>query len=349
MAQEQQVSLAQGPEPIRARGFERSVEDAFQQLPGLGGGQGLELEAGQVLVLPQGRDRVRSLFPGTEGDQDRGRPSDDQAVHHHRGELVELMGVVDDHQRRGPGRRAQRSRRAAHELGRVGAQVAECPFQRTERRKPGRGRRVDPADVGPGPRRLLHRLAGQPGFPDSDRAGQHDPAGRLPRAQCPRHEAKLLVPAGERPRRCHATRLPRTVAAQDLLKLRGGYLQEWPHRLGLHPQQPGDPLWGLTLVAEAERERMDRGECGESAARREHRWSYPHRGEVGPPQVEYPTTRIGPTRVGCFLVNPLWSRSAYDLRALPGVAVGASFLPRFAPPKTRADSAPSAATPRALP
>ena len=184
-------------------------------------------------------------------------------MHHDRGELIELVGVVDHHQRRSPGRRAERGHRAAHALSRVGAQVPEQPLERPEGGGPGGGRRVGPAEGGALWCRALHRFAGQPGLPDSGRAGEHDPAGRPLRTQRPRHEPELLVPADERPRQNHGTRLQRTLAAEDLRELRGGHLQERPHSLRLHPQYSGDPLAGLALVAEAKCKCVDRGQLGQ--------------------------------------------------------------------------------------
>ena len=158
--QEEEVPLTQRPEPVGSRGVHGSLQCLLEQSGGLSGRQGLELEPGKVLVLPQRRNRVRRMLTGPQGDQDGGDSPHDKVVHHQRRELVKLVGIVDSNQRPWPGGRAQGIDGPAYDPGRIGAEVAEEALEGAKRRRPGGCCPVRPAGLHVLPCRALQRLPG---------------------------------------------------------------------------------------------------------------------------------------------------------------------------------------------
>ena len=198
--QEQRAALGQGPQPVRGGRLDRTAEHPGDQAGGLGDVQRGQVQAREVVVLPQRRHRVGRRLPGPERDHDRCQPPYDHAVQHDRGVLVEQVRVVDgQHQRPLPGELVQRP---ADGLGGVAGRDVEQAGERTEGQGPGGRAAVGPDDgrtPAPGNRQ---RLAGEPGLAHPGRARHHDPRRTGPDRR--RDPAQLLVPAGERPRPLHA-------------------------------------------------------------------------------------------------------------------------------------------------
>ncbi len=188
---------------MRGGRLDRTAEHPGDQAGGLGDVQRGQVQAREVVVLPQRRHDVGGRLPGPERDHDRSQPPYHHAVQHDRGVLVEQVRVVDgQHQRLLPGELVQRP---ADGLGGVARRDVEQAGERTEGKRPGGRAAVGPDDGNPARCGHRHRLAGEPGLAHPGRARHHDPRRTGPDRR--RDPAQLLVPAGERPRPLHSVRL----------------------------------------------------------------------------------------------------------------------------------------------
>ena len=201
----EKVALTQRPEPVGSRGGDGSVQHLLEQHGGLRGRQGLELEPGKVLVLPQGGDGVRRLLTGPQGDQDSGSASHSEVVHHHRRSSSSSWASSTAISGRGPKDepRVSTARRTIW--------AGSEPRSPSSPSKAPSG--VDLADAVPYAQRVSVRCpprASEPlervGLADPGGAREHGTAATSASAALPR-KAELLVPTDERPCSRHGMRL----------------------------------------------------------------------------------------------------------------------------------------------
>ncbi|MBD2896564.1 hypothetical protein amrb99_55140 [Actinomadura sp. RB99] len=197
--QVERVPLGDRPQPRRVPAVHGTAEDRLQQPRRPRRGERPQLQPGQVPVLPQRGDHVRSRLPGAQREHAPRRAPLHQLLDDERRQVVQQMGVVDADDRAARARTRQDVRRPAHQLRGIAAGLAEQGGERAERERPRGVRRGGPADGGTAPLRRRQGLAREPRLADAGRARHHHSGGPFARLQNAGDVPQFLIAPGERP------------------------------------------------------------------------------------------------------------------------------------------------------
>ena len=143
-AKEQRVSLRHLMQAVNHTVVDVAVEHTSDQLPGLGTGERLDVQAQEQALLPQRGHRIRNLLAGPNGHDETWRSTQRQLLDQQRRQWVEEVGVVDDDDQAVVGR--QRAVRGTQHDGRlVGRLDGHSALKRPQRdRLPGLGAQHEP-------------------------------------------------------------------------------------------------------------------------------------------------------------------------------------------------------------
>ena len=203
LTREQRVAPRQLPERVAARSIDRSAQRLNKEALQLIASEGVELEPGAQLVLPQGPQRIRRPLAPPDGDHGERLARRHELVQQCRRGVVEQLAVVDaQHQPVPAGALRQSIPRARQQLGAALRRAARRGRQqcreRPERDRRRRARGSHPLDGTVARCGNTGDLYRQPRLADAGGAHHDHAAGRTVRQQLA-GQSKLTIAPHERP------------------------------------------------------------------------------------------------------------------------------------------------------